>query len=248
MIKTIDDASKQEMTYIIKGFNPSTFIDWAGKLACVIYLPGCNFRCPFCHSSSLVLKPAEIEAIPFVEIKQFLVQNNGWIDGLVVQGGEPTLYEKLPQLLKEIKSLNVQVKLDTNGSAPEVILDLIKADLVDYIAMDIKADLSIERYNKSAGVVVDLNKIKQSISILLSSNIDYEFRTTVVPGFVDADAIGAIAKFIRGAKRYTLQQFSSEDTLDSKMAEVKPYHIDQMRQFSLMAKKFVPNTSVRGAE
>ncbi len=236
-----------KVAYPIKGFNPNTLIDWEGKLASIIYLPGCNFRCPFCHSSRLVLEPQLIPSIPFKEIKQFLKQKKGWIDGVVIGGGEPTLYEDLASLLKEIKDLGLLVKLDTNGTKPELIQKLIAQKLIDYIALDIKAPLERQKYELAAGGSVDIDKIKKSIEILLKRDINYEFRTTVVRSLLAREDILEIARSLPGAKRYILQQFNPKDTLDRKMSEIKPYLIEELKKMAQFAKEFVQDCFVRGA-
>ena len=234
------------MLYPIKGFNPHTFIDWDGMLACVIYLPGCNFRCPFCHSSVLVKDPNSLKTVPLEYIEKFIKEKNGWIDAMIVGGGEPTLYDKLPELLKEIKKMNLLIKLDTNGTNPEMIEKLISQGLVDYIAMDIKADLNPLSYAKATGSYVDIKAIRESIEILLNSKTEYEFRTTMVPTLVSSKDILNIAQAISGAKKYVLQQFDPKDTMDDKLLNVKPYTPEIIKQTASMAREFVENCSERG--
>jgi len=234
------------VSYPIKGFNPHTFIDWDGMLSCVIYLPGCNFRCPFCHSSVLVTDPDSLETVSFDHIKRFIKEKKGWIDAMIVGGGEPTLYTKLPELLKEIKKMNLLIKLDTNGTNPEMIKGLIAQGLVDYIAMDIKSALNPQSYAKATGSTVDINTIRKSIEILLNSKIEYEFRTTMVPTLVEHEDIVSIAQVIGGAKKYVLQQFDSKDIMDDKLSSVKPYTPEVIKHLASLAREFVENCSVRG--
>jgi len=235
------------MTYPIKGFNPHTFIDWEGKLAAVIYLPGCNFRCPFCHSSSLVLKPESLTTIPFEHVERFLDEKEGWIDAVIVGGGEPTLYSQLPLLLKDIKNMDLLVKLDTNGTNPLMLKDIIDKQLVDYVAMDIKAPLNKDKDERITRMEVDIEAIRRSIKILLDSGIDHEFRTTVVPTFIESKDIMNIAQEISGAPKYVLQQFDPQDTLDKTMWEIKPYSVEILRKNALLASEFVKKCLVRGA-
>ncbi|MFH2138621.1 MAG: anaerobic ribonucleoside-triphosphate reductase activating protein [Candidatus Omnitrophota bacterium] len=239
--------SKEIMDYTIKGFNPSTFIDWEGKLSSVIYLPGCNLRCPFCHSSSLVTGDDSLPDVPFQDIKDFFEEKRGWIDGVVIGGGEPTLHKNLCALLTDIKKEGLLVKLDTNGTNPDVIRDLIDYKLVDYIAMDIKAPLDQQKYEKAVGGAVDINKIRESIAILLASDIDYEFRTTVVPAFINREDILSISSTIGGAKRFVLQQFNHKDTLDPEMLKVKPYNPDELKVLAKIGQEHVKSCFVRGA-
>lgn len=234
------------MTYPIKGFNPHTFIDWDGKLACVIYLPGCNFRCSFCHSSVLVTAPESLKTVPFEHIERFVKGKKGWIDAMIIGGGEPTLYKQLPELLKEIKKMKLLIKLDTNGSNPEMIENLISQGLVDYIAMDIKAPLDSAKYEQAAGTFVDINAIQKSIDILLNNKVDYEFRTTVVPAFIERADIISIAQSISKAKKYILQQFDPKDIMDKSLSTVKPYSLEMLNQMACLAREFVKNCSVRG--
>ncbi len=234
------------MSYPIKGFNPHTFIDWDGMLSCVIYLPGCNFRCPFCHSSVLVKDPDSLKTVPLEYIERFVKEKKGWIDAMIVGGGEPTLYAQLPALLKEIKKMNLLIKLDTNGTNPEMIEELINHGLVDYIAMDIKANLNSLNYAKAAGCSVDLNAISKSIGILLNSKIECEFRTTMVPTLVECKDIVSIAQAIGGAKKYVLQQFDPKDIMDDNLSSVKPYPPEDLKQAACLAREFVKNCSVRG--
>ncbi|MCK4994449.1 MAG: anaerobic ribonucleoside-triphosphate reductase activating protein [Candidatus Omnitrophica bacterium] len=236
----------QEIIHPIKGFNPHTFLDWEGKIACVIYLPGCNFKCPFCHSSELVINPETIANVDYAYIKDFFKEKKGWIDGVVIGGGEPTLYKNLPDLLRDIKNKGLLVKLDTNGTNPMVLKQLIDEKLLDYVAMDIKAPLDTQLYAKVTASNVDVISIKQSIDLLMSRDIDYEFRTTVVPCFLQKKDMLAIVKAIKGAKKYILQQFDPKDTLDKSMATVKPYLPDELKQFAQLVSEFVKQCYVRG--
>ena len=233
--------------YPIKGFNPHTFIDWEGKIACVIYLPGCNFRCPFCHSSSLVNEPQNLMTVPFERIEHFLNEKQGWIDAVVIQGGEPTLYSQLPQLLAELKSKGMKTKVDTNGTNPRQLRDMITAGVIDYIAMDLKAPLDDRRYHEAAGVPVALDAIRASIDVLLEERVDYEFRTTVVPTLLAEQDILAVARSIQGARRYVLQQFSPKDTLDKRYALIQPLSDEILKRYALLAKEYVKDAYVRGA-
>ncbi len=236
----------KEMMYPIKGFNPHTFIDWEGKLACVIYLPGCNFKCPFCHSSALVTDPESLDTVDYGYIKKFFCQRRDWIDGVIIGGGEPTLHKNLPALLADIKGEGLLTKLDTNGTNPLLLKRLIDEKLLDCVAMDIKAPLDTRMYSDITDSDADVVAIKQSIDVLMNADIDHEFRTTVVPYFLQRKDILAIAQTIKGAKRYVLQQFSPKDTLAESMRDVKPYSADVLKQFSQLANEFVKNCSVRG--
>src|SRR4030042_233161 len=208
----------------IGGFQKTTFIDFPGRLAATIFLIGCNFRCPFCYSPELVL-PEKIKfqpRIPKKDFFQFLKERKGLIEGVVICGGEPTIHEDLPQFIEKIKDSGYLVKLDTNGSHPEMLKKLIDEKLIDYVAMDIKAPLTFSKYDEATGIKTDLKKIKKSIEIIKKSGIDYEFRTTVVPTVHTKENIIQIARDIKPAKRYFLQNFRPEKTINPDFEEIKP--------------------------
>lgn len=228
----------------IKGFVPNTLIDWEGKVASIIFLPGCNFRCPFCYAVDLVLHPNKLETIPFEGISSFLTEKNKWIDGLVICGGEPTIYPGLPDLISRFKKIPIAIKLDTNGANPKMLNSFIEDGLIDYVAMDLKAPMA--KYDEAAGAKVDPGKIKETINILINCDIDYEFRTTVCPPFLKKENILEMAKSIAGAKRYILQQFRPGECLDPKLNEVRPYPPDVLREMVDGARTYVPDTYLRG--
>jgi len=194
----------------IKGFIEISLVDWQNKVSSVIFLPNCNFRCPFCHNVDLVIRPETIKTIPFEQIKNYLVKHKEWIDGVCISGGEPTLHIELPQLCLKLKELDIQIKLDTNGTNPIMLKELIDKKLIDYVAMDIKAPLTKDKYSKACGINI-VNKlfknVKESIKILMESNIDYEFRTTVVPTIHEPSDIEQIRESLKGCKKYVLQKF-----------------------------------------
>lgn len=212
----------------IGGLQKFTLIDYPQKLACTVFLAGCNFRCPFCYSSELVL-PEKIEnqpKIPERDFFNFLKSKKGLLEGVVICGGEPTIYKDLPDLVKEIKKLEFLVKLDTNGSNPEMLKSLIDNSLIDYVAMDIKAPK--EKYIKNIGISEYwgerlLDNIEKSINILKEDKIEYEFRTTVAPDLLEKEDIVKIARWLSPAKKYFIQNFRPEKTLDPEFEKVKPY-------------------------
>ena len=185
---------------------PTTLIDYPNKVAALIYTAGCNFRCPFCHNSELVLpeKIATLDLVSEHDILYFLRERQGFLDALSITGGEPTLHPDLPDFIARVKQLGLLVKLDTNGSRPEVLEYLFNAQLLDYVAMDIKGPAN--RYAELAGVHVDLDAISQSIKLIIAHAPDYEFRTTVAPTITPED-IEDTVKLVQGAKRYFLQTF-----------------------------------------
>ncbi|MFH1656415.1 MAG: anaerobic ribonucleoside-triphosphate reductase activating protein [Candidatus Nealsonbacteria bacterium] len=215
----------------IGGIQHLTLIDYPSKLATTVFLSSCNFRCGFCYSSELVLpekiknqpKISENDFFDFLEIRKEL------LEGVVICGGEPTVNEELPKFIQKIKDMGYVVKLDTNGSNPEMLKDLINKKMIDYVAMDIKGPLEKSesninsKYEKIIGVKIDLDKIKNSIDIIKNSGIDYEFRTTIVPGIHTKKDIISIVKEISGAKKYYLQNFRPEKTIDLVFEKMKPY-------------------------
>ena len=209
----------------IGGLQKSTLIDYPDKVAATIFVSGCNFRCPFCHNPEMVL-PEKIKNQPEIkekEIYDFLEKRKGFLDGVVICGGEPTIYSDLPEFIKKIKKMNYLVKLDTNGSNPKMLKEMIGNRLLDYVAMDIKS--SKDRYQKVSGVQnIDIEKIEQSVKILKENKIDYEFRTTLVPGLVGKEDVLEIVKWINPAKKYFLQNFQVQgETVDPSFANVNPY-------------------------
>ncbi|MFA5013520.1 MAG: anaerobic ribonucleoside-triphosphate reductase activating protein [Candidatus Paceibacterota bacterium] len=214
------------MGIIIGGLQKVTLVDYPGKLACTVFLSGCCFRCPFCYSQELVL-PQMIENQPKIDPEyffDFLEGKKELLAGCVVCGGEPTINPDLPEFLRKIKDKRFLIKLDTNGSNPEMIKDLIDRKLVDYIAMDIKAPLEKEKYAAAIGIDFDLDKIKRSIGIIKDSGVDYEFRTTIVPRLHSKEDLIQMAKEIGPAKRYFLQRFRGEKgTIDPAFVDSKPY-------------------------
>ena len=207
----------------ICGLQKVTLIDFPGKVACTVFLGGCNFRCPWCYSKELVL-PQNIALQPKISEKQFfdfLKTRQELLAGVVVCGGEPTIHKELPQFVKKIKKMNFLVKLDTNGSNPRALQRLLKDRLLDYVAMDVKAPQA--KYREAAGVTIDGADIAKSIEILKASKIDFEFRTTVVPTIHTKEDIIRIAKWLSPAKKYYLQNFLPIKTVSQAFEEKRPY-------------------------
>ncbi|MCK4904705.1 anaerobic ribonucleoside-triphosphate reductase activating protein [bacterium] len=233
----------------IKGFIQNSLLDWDGKIVSTLYTPYCNFRCPYCHNGGLVLEPEKLESITFEEIKDYLEKNKKWVDGICLTGGEPCIFKDLPEFIQKIRDIGVMVKFDTNGTFPEMLQRIIDKKLVEYIAMDIKAPLDSEAYARSIGVgnKYMLDRIKKTIKIIMNSGLDYEFRTTVVPTLHTEEDIEKIAKSIKGAKKYALQNFSNKgEILDPKFAEIKPYYIETLQKMCDLASSYVDKCVVRG--
>ncbi|MCX6814446.1 MAG: anaerobic ribonucleoside-triphosphate reductase activating protein [Candidatus Aenigmarchaeota archaeon] len=228
----------------IKGLEKSSLIDYSGKVSAVIFLAGCNFRCPFCHNRDLVLNPDGTESIPEEEVLQFLKERKKWLDGAVVSGGEPTLHKDLPRFLGKIKELGYPVKLDTNGTNPGMLKEIMERGLADYIAMDIKAPL--EKYEKSAGVKTDTKKIRESIRMIIGSGIGHEFRSTVLPALHTKEDVQEMARMVKGARKLYLQQFRPKNTVDPNFGKAKPFSEKEMLELRDLCSRYV-NTEVRMA-
>lgn len=230
---------------MIHGFNKTTLLDYPGHIAATIFLGGCNFRCPFCHNATLVLAPETQPVISEDEIFTTLKKRVGILEGVCITGGEPTLYLGLEEFIKKIKSLGFLVKLDTNGSNPNLLRHLIELNLLDYVAMDIKN--SKEKYSLTTGLKnIDINKISESITILLSSDIDYEFRTTVVKEFHETSDLLSIGNWIKGGKAYYLQSF--EDSEDVIRPGLTAFSSSDLNKFIDVLNPYVKHVSIRGVD
>ncbi|RKD31247.1 anaerobic ribonucleoside-triphosphate reductase activating protein [Thermohalobacter berrensis] len=208
-----------------KGHQKSSFIDYPDKISTVLFTGGCNFKCPYCHNSDLVYNKGEkIEA---EYIFSFLEKRKKFIDAVCISGGEATLNKGLYDFVKELKDKGFLVKLDTNGTNPRLLKSFIKDKLLDYIAMDIKAPFN--KYNKVTGVMVEINKIKESISLIRESDIDYEFRTTVCKELITEDDIINIAEELKGSKRYIIQNFRDGDTILAGKGRLTPYKKEELK-------------------
>jgi len=236
------------MNYTIKGFVETSFSDWPGKMAAVLFLPGCNFRCPFCHNHELVLRPEQFPDYPFEEVVKTLRKRKGWIDGVCITGGEPTLHPWLPRLIQDLKSalessqMDLSIKLDTNGSNPAFLKALISERLVDYVAMDLKGPIESSRYAALAGVSLNDSLwagIQESIAILLRGEMDYEFRTTFVPSLVTEEEIYARAQKIRGARRYTLQNFNPQNSMQPDLRKQAPFDDESLRRMQARVNEII---------
>ena len=228
----------------VKGWVKSSLLDYPGRIAASLFCGGCNFRCPNCHNSDIVLHPDQCPDVPQDELEAFLEKRRGLLDGVVLSGGEPTLQADLLAFAARLHEMGYLVKLDTNGYRPDVLEFMIDGDLVDYVAMDIKAPL--DKYSLGAGVPVDTARIRQSIGLLCASGLAYEFRTTVVPGILVEDDIEQIARLIAGAPRYYIQQFAPRNTLDPEMLKRSPYIPERIRAMADLARQWVDEVDVRG--
>ena len=226
----------------ISGLQKTSLIDYPGKIASTLFVSNCNFRCPYCYNSDLVFDK-NTEDFKKEKIFKILKQRIKFIDGVCITGGEPTLNEDLPEFISEIKKLNLLVKLDTNGTNPKMLEHLIKNKLIDYIAMDIKAPL--DKYNKITNSNVDIKKIKESINIIINSGIDHEMRTTILPSLHTKRDIIEIAKTIKSAKRYFIQQFvSNVRLLDPKLEKSKTFTDNELESIKKECNKYI-KTEIR---
>ena len=233
------------MLDLICGFNKLTMVDYDGKMSATIFLGACNFRCPFCHNSSLVLDPNDNDKVSFSEIYDYLKRRKGILEAVCITGGEPTLYPDLKEMIVKIKELGYLVKLDTNGTNPGIVKELYKEGLIDYVAMDIKN--SFTKYPITTGKKsIDNEPIKESIEFLINSGIDYEFRTTLVKELHTIDDMKEIALMIKGAKRYYLQKF-----VDNGACIVGGLHhveLEDAKEMVEILKKDIDFVALRGYE
>ena len=227
----------------INGFQKLTILDYPGKVACIVFTPGCNFRCPFCHNAALVTHIDKDTYIDKEEVLSYLKKRQEILDGVVITGGEPLLQDGIEEFIGKIKDLGYAIKLDTNGSFPEKLISLVENGLVDYVAMDIKN--SKAKYMATIGVNnIDMASIEKSVDFLLQNKVDYEFRTTIVDGFHTVDDIQDIVVWIKGAHKYFLQNFV--DSGDLIEAGLSPVSVDMLKEMKKKATEFVPCVEIRG--
>ena len=229
----------------ICGFNKTTLLDYPGRVACTIFLGGCNFRCPFCQNSSLVLAPEKEQTYKEEEILGFLKKRKGILDGVCVSGGEPTIEPELPEFLEKIKELGYEIKLDTNGAKPSVVKRLAAEGLVDKVAMDIKA--CPDNYKALTGLAnPDVDAVKETAEFLMKGNLDYEFRTTVVRELHTEKDFQEIVQWLKGAKAYYLQAYRDSDGV------LKPgfssYSLEELKGFREILLETISLVEIRGID
>jgi pyruvate formate lyase activating enzyme len=229
----------------IKAFLPASLIEYPEHIADVVYVGECNFRCPFCHNVELVLHADRLPDIEPGKVLARLDGRRGFIDALVITGGEPTLQADLTDFLSDVHALGLRVKLDTNGYRPDVLEDCLGRSSVDYVAMDIKSRL--EAYALAAGVAVRTERIEQAVQMLLDSEVEHEFRTTVVPGLTTVEDVSGIARLIHGAKHYYLQCFRPGETVGWGLdgPRVAP-SAELMQSMMELARPHVEHVGIRG--
>lgn len=227
----------------IGGIQKTSLLDYPDIISAIIWTIGCNFRCPFCYNKDIVL--GNVQPINNEEVISFLKKRRGILEGLVITGGEPLMQNDIANFCEKIKKIDYLVKIDTNGMYPEKLKELIDKNLIDYVAMDIKAPRI--KYEKLTNVKVNIKKIEESIKILQDSKLDYEFRTTFVPELLTKNDIIEIAKWLKGSKRYYLQQFKSNTPLVSaKFEDVLPYPTKELIDILKEIKSYFDICGVRG--
>lgn len=232
----------------IKGIQANSLVDWPGRMSAVLFLPKCNLRCPFCHAGDLVLNPAALPTEPFDAVEAFLRDRSAWLDGVVITGGEPTLWDqRLDELARRIKLIGYGVKLDTNGTNPDVLERLLDEGLVDWVSMDVKGPLD-ERYERASGRPADLDALRRSIDLLRAASVEVEFRTTVCPSIHTVEDIGDTARAIAGQQtRYVLQGFRPvEECLDPSLRQAERVSPAFLEAAANAASRWTPGVSIRG--
>lgn len=229
----------------ILGFIESSLVDWDGNLVSVIFLGGCNFKCPFCQNYPLAKDSKSLKVIEWQAIESKLKAKGDWLDGVVISGGEPCMHPEIFKLCRRIKNLGLKIKIDTNGYYPYILMKLIENKLVDYVAMDIKTSLN-KTYEKACGRKLEIGLINRTVKLLLAGEIDYEFRTTLVPGIVGEKEINQILKSIAGARLYALQQFVPKNAQVESFRKKKTFSRAEAEKFYARAKTYVKEVKLRG--
>ena len=241
---------------IIGGLHKFSLLDYPDKISAIVFTQGCNFRCQFCYNPMLVWsttgckdtfsteKETEGRFLNEGDLFDFLKSRQGKLDAVVISGGEPTLHRDLPEFIKKIKDLGFLVKLDTNGTSPEMVKKLLEQNLLDYIAMDIKG--APEKYDQVTGVKTDLSKLQESIIIIKDSGLPYEFRSTITPGLVSLADIPKMGELIQGAEKWYLQQFRNDtDLVNPETEKVEPYTSAELEEMRVAAASFVKYCGLR---
>lgn len=220
------------------GIQKTSLVDFPNRVASVLFTPGCNLRCPYCHNWRIVVDPKP----PFLneeEALKILEERKAFIDAVVITGGEPTIHKELPKFLGRLKEKGFSVKLDTNGLNSQALRECLTH--LDYVALDVKT--SLEKYTRLGAR--DTTELKRTIEMLKTGNIEFEFRTTVVPGFVDEIDVAEIGQLIKGVKNFALQQFVPDDALDRKLNSLKPYALDSIAAIAERMRPYAENVIIR---
>lgn len=229
----------------IRGIYKTSLIDYPGRICTVLFCGGCNLRCRFCHNPDLACNKPHLERTTNEEALAFLHKRRGLIDGVTISGGEPTISKNIMQFISKVKNFSLEVKLDTNGLNPAAVEALVKDNLLDYAAVDVKT--SPEKYEELAGQRIDFRNIIETIDILKNSGIDYELRTTCIPSYVTIDDLARIGKLVGRVKRYYLQQFTTHvPLLDQTIQMLEPYPVNILHEFRECVSSFSDFTDIRG--
>ncbi|MFH1781360.1 MAG: anaerobic ribonucleoside-triphosphate reductase activating protein [Patescibacteria group bacterium] len=229
---------------IISGLQKTTLIDYPDKIAAVVFTRGCNFKCPFCYNPELVNPDKYYPEMPEQEILDYLEKRKNVLDGVVITGGEPLIYSDIENFIRKVKAMGYKIKLDSNGTNPKLLEDLIDKKLVDFVAMDIKNYL--DKYDETTGVKVNKDNIKKSIDIIMKKAPDYEFRTTVLPRLHKKEDFKKMGELIKGAKQYYIQGFRPIKTLDPEYAKEDSYTEKELEEFKEIMAGYVDKCEIRG--
>jgi pyruvate formate lyase activating enzyme len=233
-----------------KGWQRTSLIEYPGKISTVVFTGGCNFRCPFCYNSELVKRPQQLADLDSDTVLQYLRENAGLYQALVITGGEPTLHAEMPEFLAQVKDLGLCTGLETNGTNPKIIARLLEQDLVDYIAMDVKAPLEREAYSRAAGLTQGieglLDNVKRTLEQLKNAGVELELRCTVVPRLHTPEDILRLARQLQGHPSFIMQQFSPEKTLDPRLQNQKPFDVDVLADLHRQIEPLFPRCELRG--
>lgn len=228
----------------IKGLEKFAPKDFPGYISSTVFVGGCNFRCPFCHNADLVLNPLSLPSFPLDYLLSYFDSRKGWLEAVCVSGGEPLFHEDVDVFLEVAKDRSLLVKIDTNGAFPERLERLVEKGLLDCVAMDIKAPLG--KYKEAAAATVDTDGLVRSIEIIRNSGLDYIFRTTVVPGFLDADDLEEIGHLLKGSELFQIQQFVPKNTLDKKLEKIKPYSRHELEAMAERVNPYFRKVRIEG--
>lgn len=232
------------MNIKLGGLQETSLLDYPGKICAIVWTVGCNFRCPFCYNLNMVY--GDTDTVPVDHVLSFLDDRVGKLDALSITGGEPLLHEDIGDFMKEVKDRGFLVKVDTNGTFPDRLEQLLNAGLVDYVSMDVKAPF--DKYDTLAGVHVDVEKIKRSIELIMEKAPDYEFKTTMIPGLLEKEDVKQVTSLIKGAKRYYLQQFKTDVPVINQelLSETTPFTPTEFNEMKDIASPFVESCLLRG--
>ena len=222
----------------------NSLIDYPDNVCITVFTGGCNYRCPFCQNADLVLSPESVQTISLQDAISHIRGRAKYLDGITITGGEPLLNKDITELTGPVKEMGLKVKLDTNGTFPELLGSLVSHGQLDYVAMDIKT--SPGKYALATGVESDIELVRRSAEILRSSSMDYEFRTTAVPGLVEREDLEEIGAWLKGAKAYFLQQFVPDKSLSKEYRALKPHPPEALLEFRRIAERYFLNVGVRG--